>query len=568
MLKSKTYKVGFWRTLLKYYHIAPVIFVSTISLNLLALALPLVMIQVYDRIIPYKSHETLWFLTIGCAIAMVLEAICRHLYNRVVLWTGARFESELSLKLFDRIACSQICDRNIPIGESLNHFNNITKLKASYSQNILQSSVDFPFTILFFYGIFQLHQDVGTYISAIGFSYLLVVFILRFFYQYAHKRYEEASDIRQNLLHDFLTKIHNIKSHSFEHIANLRFRTTQNRASRYRLIQNFINSVPEGLGYLMTQCSLFVIVAVGAPAVIKGEMTMGILTACMIFSGRAIQPLVKFGSFWMHLVEAREARIGLNQLFMSAKPMIENPAPIVPPLYLEVQDLGYNFASKVEGFKNLNLQIKESEFIGIVASNSNGVSAFLQILSGLLMPDEGRVTLGPFNISDMPFDKLSRSIGYISSDSTLLQGTVLDNISNFDPNLEHAALEYSHHLGLTGLVGDLPFGYHTPVGRESGRVLPTSTLQLIQLTRVLCLNPRVLVLDRTDQYLEGDLLARFMSMLTSMKGFLTIVAATDNLNILRLADSVYKIRADEISRQSEEQFLPTDMSGQIRVWAA
>ena len=207
---------------------------------------------------------------------------------------------------------------------------------------------------------------------------------------------------------------------------------------------------------------------------------------------------------------------------------------------IQIDKIDFDYAEK-EILKNINLEIKKGDFISISGNSGEGKTTLLHLIAGLLTPKNGSVLVDglAINLSDFPF----QFVGYASQQPFLFQGTLLENITMIDENVDFAYLdEIIKALDLAAWVEALPNGINTPLLIES-KELSGGQKQRIALARVLYFKPTILLLDETTNQLNTMLEEKILAYLKqlTLRKELTIIAVSHGSKVGEFADKKYTI---------------------------
>ena len=190
-----------------------------------------------------------------------------------------------------------------------------------------------------------------------------------------------------------------------------------------------------------------------------------------------------------------------------------------------------------------NLDIRPGEAVAIVATNGSGRSTALSIIAGLLRPQKGSVFYDGTPLGPRDPRPSNGSVGWLPRQGTVFNGSLIDNLTSFRGGVTvDIALELAARLGLDRYVASLPQGYETEIGGGQTETLPGGVRQSIAIIRALVDAPKILLFDEGNNNLDRDTNERLLRLLADLKGKTTIVLATYQPSVLRLADRVVELR--------------------------
>ncbi|MGN7613942.1 peptidase domain-containing ABC transporter [Magnetococcales bacterium HHB-1] len=526
---------------------------ATLLINLLSLALPLTLMQVYDRIILFGSVSTLGWLVFGCLVALLIETLLRLGRSWISAWMAAKLEHRVSMGVVKQILSCRLFDyEREGLGVHLDRINAVPVLREFYAGQIFQVLLDLPFSLLFFVAMAYLGGWL-VWIPVISMALFgLLVFFFQKRFEMARLRQSEVNDRRFNYILETLGGIHLLKSLNLEEQMLRRHERLQAGMAEDNLRTTFWSSVPVVLGFFFTQGAMLGVVLAGAAEVIQGSMTVGSMAACSLLSSRATQPLQALAALWIRMTHARIARDKLAAV-EKMEPEVAPDAPSFPKdIEGEITLKGVSFRYQDDLpwlFDDLSLSIKARSIVSISAAGAEGGTTLLQMMMGLFKPQKGEVLIDDYSVTEWDRSDMHGCVEYLPDRGVLFKGTILDNISMFDPNKRLAALDAAALLELDSLVSRLPMGYETLVTAQSNRSMPSGLIQRISVARALVERPRILLLDKTTSAMDQRSTDVVMRLLQSLKGQCTIVIVSQKSSLMALAEQHYLLTGGRLEAQ-------------------
>lgn len=539
---------------------------ATLFINLLSLAMPLALLQIYDRILPNAAESTLSLLIIGVGTALILEAFLRLGRSYVSGWMGARFEYLAGCGAMQRLLGTSISEfERQGSGVHLEQLNSLGTLKEFYAGQAILVLCDLPFAVIYLSVIFHLA----------GWLVLVPIGLITFFALSAlgvgrrlHKALDArmiADDRRFNFIIEALGGIHTLKSMAMENQILRRYEKLQESCAEadHKVVMNSSSAL--NIGALFSQVSIFTVVGLGATLVIDGALTVGGLVACTMLSGRSMQPMQKAAGIWTRFQAIRLARDRVGKLF-ELEPESEAGLPELPPVTgaIELQNVSFGFGRGKDGedlpliVKNVNLKVAAGETVGISGGNASGKSTLLSLMKGVLRPTEGSVLIDGNDLGKFDPVSVRGQIAYLPQHGEIFNGTILENISMFRPEREEAALETAKRLGLDSIVARMPLGYDSKVGEGAHEALARGIKQRIAIACALVDRPRVLLFDEANTALDSKSDNILHAVLENMKGHCTLVLVTHRPSLLKLSDRRFHIEDGYLTEPEKDapQLIP------------
>jgi len=537
---------------------------STLLSNVLALALPLAILQILDRVVSNQSLETLAFLVIGVIIALILEEVLRSINGHVTSWLGARFEHNTSVAALERLmhVPSQRYQRDEP-GVHEERILATTKVAEFYSGQALLVLFDLPFVAIFA----ALIYIIGGWLVAVPvFLLLLFACLIYYFGNWIRKQVQQRivlDDRRLGFLTEVLSGIYSVKTLTMESLMLRRYERLQETSSGLgeALIRG--NALAANMGMLFSQAMIVSVVFASSWLVMSGKMTPGGLAACMMLSVRALQPLRRGLSVWMRYQSFVAAHDRLNQVFDLPYDNDEGK-PAMPPVTkgLELRNVTLSYEGESHFrfdprmtprnttpdkgedaalFSNLSLTLEAGQYIAILGVSGSGKTSLLSLMSGLLRPGSGEVMVDGLPLNSYATNSVHKEIALLPQTGTIVSGNILENLTMFDTSLNEEALRISGKLGLDQIVAGMKLGYETNVGEGVAETLPAGVRQIITIVRALVRNPSVILFDEANISLDMRLDQLLRDYLAEQKGKCSVVLVTHRPSFINLADKTYSL---------------------------
>lgn len=511
-----------------------------LMLNLLSLAMPIMILQVYDRIIPHQSYGTLVMLIAGVLIALSLDATLRIMRAWLVGWSAASEEHAAACAAVDHILHADLpsFDKK-SAGEHLQNLGALNRLREFYSGQAMTALIDFPFAGLFLLLIAYL----GGVLVLVPLTLLAVFFICAI---YAGRRLKTAlehrgaaDDAKASFVVSVLGGIHTAKSFAIEAPLLRRFENYQDVVTQDSYRVAMASGLAGNLSAAFGQLSLILTAGFGCLLVLHGGLSVGGLSACTLLAGRAIQPVQRVLGTWLRLQDMSLARSHAAEIFDLPAPPRVAPAPGFSPQGRVIIDrASYSYQDGTQVLKEISLNIEAGEVVAIGGDKASGKSTLLQLAAGILPTQSGTVRVDDIDPALLGLSRLRGRIGYLPQQGTIFRGTILENMTGFrnDEESIQRAKETGAALGLDSVVDLLPRGYQTLLADTAADPVPPGIKQRISLVRVLMDNPALLLFDDADRALDKEGYNRLFRLIGRMKGRCTILMVSHDQNLLSFAD--------------------------------
>lgn len=525
-------------------------------LNILSLALPIMMLQVYDRIIPHQSFSTLIMLMIGLGLALFFDMGLRLTRSYLTSWASASHEHVAScaaLSIFSKSDLSSFERKSS--GEHLQNLSALGKLREFYSGQAWTALIDLPFVVIFLCLIAYL----GGILVLVPVS-LLAVFVLNAMMagkvlRSSLESRSHSDDNKASFVVSVLSGIHTVKALALESFLLRRYESLQEKISNdsYRVASASGNA--SILSSTFGQLSLILTVTAGFYLVLNGDLSVGGLSACSLLAGRAIQPVQRVLGTWLRLQDLSVARIHAEDLFQvpvqTRKHIPLHSLKAQGRIVLDDVCLGLDRKGETV-FDHLSLSVDPGDIIAVTGDDNASKSNLLQLISGILPPEKGTVRIDDINPAEHGLADMSKLIGYLPQDGMIFRGTILENMAGFrtDDHSLDMAKEAGNELGLDKIINLLPRGYQTMLFDTVSDPIPPGVKQRITLARILMHKPSVLLFDQSDRALDKDGYNLLFRLIGRLKGQCTMILMTHDQNLMSFADQFYELRNGKLRQMT------------------
>lgn len=531
----------FWDVIKGNRRIYRDVLLAALLVNLFAMAMPLFVMNVYDRVVPNQATDTLWVLAAGILIVLIGDMALRHMRSWFVDAAAARADTQLSARIMERVLGMRLEQRPASVGSYANSIQSFEAVRGFTGSMTVLTLIDLPFFLLFalIIGLISfwlaLPLIVGTAIALI-YALSVAARLSRI-----SEDVSGASAQRNSALVEGLFALETLKAFG----ATGRVQKAWEDATEYlsaqvarqRLLGGSVGTVTA----LIQQTVGAVLIIVGVYLVINGEISQGGMIAAYMLSSRAMAPIAQTSSLMTSFYQARtslaqlDETVGQPQERPSGKSWISRPS-ISGDIAFRNVVFGYPGA-QAEALKGVSFHVRAGERVGIVGRVGSGKSTVGKLLLGLYQPGDGIVMIDGVHAGQIDPDELRRRIGFVPQEPVLLNGSVLENILLGAPRDDRsqnlsAALEVA---GLGPMLGASAEGLQMPVG-EGGNRLSAGQRQAVAIARAVAMNANVLVLDEPTSAMDGRLEAHVTKALADFAAGRTMLLITHKPAMLELVN--------------------------------
>lgn len=529
----------FWGELARYKRQFGEVALGSFVANMLAVAVALFSLQVYDRVIPHQSTATLWMLALGAGFAILLEAGIKIARARLMDGAGRAIELSVQKLLLKRLLGMRSDKRPTSPSGLFSAMREFSSVREFFTASSVGALTDIPFIFLFLLLVSSIAGNVVFVLIAGGVLMVLPGFFLQRRMVELSRQSQGASAKTSRLLHEAIYDLDTIKSARgearFERLWAELTTLQAMKSSEQRKLSAILTFWAQGV----QQATYIGAVIAGTYLVFAGEFTVGTIIAVGILSGRTLAPLTQLAGTLARWSNVRNALDGLEGIATSEQDESETRThlrrDVIRGAY-DLREVAFAYDDDAQSIDVPGLTIRDGQHVAVLGANGSGKSTFLKLLAGLYGPTAGRVLIDGVDMSQIAPRDLRRNIGYLGPDVRLFAGTLRDNLNltllDRDDDRLLAALDFA---GLGPFVRGHAKGLDLEI-RDNGEGLSSGQRQSIGWARIWLQNPRVVLLDEPTAALDTTLEATLVSRLETWLEGRTAVIATHRVPILALTE--------------------------------
>ncbi|WP_170423476.1 type I secretion system permease/ATPase [Ruegeria arenilitoris] len=512
----------------------------SLFLNLLMLAGPLYMLQVYDRVLTSQNVETLIALSVLLAGVFVVIACLDLMRMRILGRLAARFELTVGAPVLGAAMCRRV-QGEIQAGDNL--VEDVNGFREFISGTTLTAFFDAPWIPIYLLVLYVLHPYLGL-LGLAGAVLLTVMALIN--NARARTPMQSATQARGRSDALFNTSDKNAEMvHALGMKSDLLCRWTSLQTEAH---QHKTRAADRVAGFSVISKTVRMglqsaILGLGAALAITGESTAGVMIAATIVLARALAPIDQLIGQWRSFLAARGSYTKLSKLtdeFADTPPNLHLPRAF-KSLDVKIAQAGPPRAINAS-IRQVDFGLVAGDVLAIIGHSGSGKTTLGKMLAGIWHPQRGEVLLDGSPMSKWNEEDLGKQIGYLPQDVDLFDGTIRENIGRFSVAIDDAeVLRAAREAGVHEMISALPDGYETRIGR--GFFLSGGQRQRLALARALYGDPFVLILDEPNSDLdaEGEQALRDAIMAAQARGAIAIVM-THRPATLQAANKVMVLR--------------------------
>ena len=482
-----------------------VVFLFSMSgiINVLALTGSFYMLQIYDRALTSGSIPTLVAISTLAIGLYLFQGFFDVIRSQVLVRVGARLDKRVA-PLAHQVAID-MPRFGFSTAESLERGRDVDTVRGFLGGQGPVALFDLPWMPLYLVFVYFLHPMLG----ALTFAGAFVLTILTIITEVMTRRLSGATHqavIARNTIADSNARNAEIlKAMGMARRAVARFERANGEHLALQTRTNDIGGTFGALSRVLRMILQSAILGLGAYLTIIGELSAGTIIAASVASARALAPVDLAIGNWKGVVAARTSFARLKETMIALAALdvpMQLPAPqaslLVEKMTVAAPDSGRVLMSDVE------FELKAGQALGVIGPSGGGKTTLVRALTGIWPVLRGSVRLDGAELTQWKDEDLGRHIGYLPQDVSLLDGTVEENISRFDPESDpRATIAAAKAAGIHEMIVRLPEGYRTRVG-AMGAALSAGQRQRIGLARALYKDPFFVVMDEPNSNLDGE----------------------------------------------------------------
>ncbi len=526
------------------------IILASVVINTVALASSFYTLQVYDRVVPTGSSQTLLVLTIGVVFAILYEFVSKKVRGALSLKLVTEIDKKLARNVYNRFLSIRLdqMPRNVgTLAGQIKGYETVRNFLANITSYLI---VDLPFALLFCGVIFYIAEQL----ALIPLCFFILGISLGLF---SRKRVMQLSNtIRttQNkntgLLVESVEGAETIKSGQAGWRMLGHWLRSTDEARKNDMSLKKISETSQYIIQSSQQLSYVFLIASGALIISQGELTTGGLIACSILSSRILAPVAMVPNQIMQWGQVKSALLGLDQIWALKDDHHGIDKPLVPESikgHFRFEDVIAKYTDQ-PALVIPELHIQAGEKIGILGPVGAGKTTLLRALSGMYKPQQGKILLDNMDLCHIAKPLLSEHTAFIQQEARLFAGTLRENLilGLIDPG-DEAILAASEQTGLLdNAINTHPEGLHQPI-YEGGTGLSGGQKQLVNLTRSFLRKPNIWLLDEPTASMDRALEVKVTQALQdTILDDHTLFLVTHKIEMLALTDRILFVMKNKI----------------------
>jgi len=520
-----------------YSHVA----IAALVVNILALASPLFVMNVYDRVIPNGAIPSLIALAFGLGIAIVFDFILRIVRSRIIDMTGKQVDVVLAANIFEHVMSLKMAQRPQSVGIIANQLREFDSVREFFTSGTVVTITDLAFAMIFLAVLYLIVGPLAIVPAVMLPLMVLVGFALQRPLDRAMKRLQAESAARHGVLVEALSGMETVRATGAEARMQGAYERSVAATARSGEDVHFWASLALTAASTAQQITTLVIVIWGVFLVMNGDITMGALVAASMLAGRVMAPIAGIAAVITRATQTFTSLQAIDRLMS-----LERERPVgrsyvtrrIEHGRVAFDNVTFKYPNASDtALDKVSFKIEPGERVGIIGRVGSGKTTVGRLLVGFYDPNDGRISIDGIDARQYDPADLRNGVGFVLQDTDLFYGKLRDNITLGRVSAtDEEVIAAARLAGVESFIAGHPQGYDMPIA-EQGRSLSGGQKQSIGLARVLIRKPKILFLDEPTAHFDTRSETEFLERLKALASRdMTIIVSTHRPSLLGLVD--------------------------------
>lgn len=540
----------FWGVIAENRSLYRDVLLAAFLINLFAVAMPLFIMNVYDRVVPNQAFDTLWVLSAGVALIIIGDLVLKTMRNRFVDLASSRADVKLSAYIMERVMGTRMEQRPASAGSFAANLRAFESVRDFIGSATVIAFIDLPFALIFFavIGWIAWPMLIPLVIGAV----LLLLYALAVqgrMHELAETTYRAGAQ-RNATLVEGLVGFETLKALGAEAPIQRKWEKSAALLARVGAQLRLLSTSATNTSAFMVQAITVSIVILGVYLIGERALSMGGLIACTMLASRAMAPIGQVAGLLVQYHTASTALTSLNQMMQAEVERPDDASFITRGTIqgaIEFKDVSFNYPNQQNAsLRGVSFKIKAGEKVAILGRIGSGKTTVEKLILGLYRPTSGAVLVDGIDQRQLDPAELRRHIGYVQQDVMLFYGTLRENITLGAPLADDAdVLKAAHIGGIADLVNNHPQGFDMLVG-ERGESLSGGQRQGVAIARAVINDPSILLLDEPTSSMDHSSEEEIKKRLRDFMPGKTVILISHRTSLLDLVDRIIVMDAGRI----------------------
>ena len=520
------------------------IFIASLIYTILGILAAFYFKVLVDDILPDSLMKTLTTLSIGIIVLNIFKVILNAFRTHLLLYLSQKLDIALLLGYYRHVL-------ELPmnffgtrkVGEIVSRFNDASKVRDAISGATLTIMID---TLMAVAGAVILYlQNVQMFGITVIMVVLYLIIVLAFnkwYEQLNRKQMEDNSQLTSYLV-ESLNGIQTVKAYNAERKANRETEIKFVKLLKSIFDLSWVSNLQSSLKIFIELVGGVVILWVGSVCVIKGQITIGQLITFNSLLVYFLDPVKNLINLQPQMQTAVVAADRLGEILDLEAEKGENERKKLCPDSLSgdivFKDISFRYGTRQLVLEDINLTIKKGQKVAFVGESGSGKTTLSKLLLHLYKAESGNILINDNNIEDIQIEKLREKIAYISQETFLFSGSILDNLSlGLDYATMDDVIEATKSAQAHDFINELPLRYETRL-EENGANLSGGQRQRLSIARAMLKKPDILIMDEATSNLDAITEKQLDKTISEYSENMTTIFIAHRLSTIKNCDQIF-----------------------------
>lgn len=524
-----------------------------------------------DDLVPSGLMKSLHIFSIGFIILIIFKVIMEAFRTQLLIHLGQKLDIPLMLGYYEHVI-------NLPmnffgtrsVGEIISRFNDASKIREAISGVTLTMMID-VFMVIIGGIILYIQSSLLFGVTIIPLIiYGIIVFSFKKKIEEINRETMESNAKVTSYLVESINGVSTVKVFNSEREVN-----SETEKRFIKLIKNvfkseYINNFQVTLKSLVKGIFSIAILWLGTVQVIKGNISFGELlsfNSLLVYFLNPIENIINLQPTLQTAIVAAERLAEI--LDLSLEKSEDEHKKIIPNTLngeIEFKNLDFRYGSRSLILKNINLKIRKGERIALVGESGSGKTTIAKLLINFYQCEKGELIINGYNIKDINIESLRDKIAYISQETFLFNGTIIENLSLGNPYLTYEEIiEACKKAQIHEFINSLPLRYNTLV-EENGANFSGGQKQRLSIARAILRKPEILIMDEATSNLDSITERAIENTIHEFSKGMTTIIIAHRLSTIMRCDNIYILENGEIIEHGNHKELIERKAKYYSLW--
>ncbi|WP_332843950.1 peptidase domain-containing ABC transporter [Paraclostridium bifermentans] len=547
------------------------IFISSLLITIFGIIGSFYFKFLLDDIIPNNLKQSLTMVSIGFIVLAMFKVIMEAFRTHLLIHLGQKLDIPLMLGYYEHVI-------NLPmnffgtreVGEIISRFNDASNIRQAISGVALTMMID-VLMVLIGGGILYSQSSYLFTLTIIPLAiYGIIVYSFKSSIEKANRETMEKNSKLTSYLIESINGIETIKAFNSEREVNLE---TEKRFIKFikAIFKNeCINNMQVSLKSLVKGIFAIAILWIGSTQVLNGKISFGELLTFNALLAYFLSPVENIINLQPTVQTAIVAAERLSEILDLELEKSEQEDKKINPKSLKgnisFKDVDFRYGTRNLILKNINMTIKQGERIALVGESGSGKTTLAKLLLNFYQCEKGEILVNDYNLLDINVEALRDKIAYISQETFLFNGTILENLMLGNPYLTYEEIiEACEKAQIHDFINSLPLRYNTLV-EENGSNFSGGQKQRLSIARAILRKPEILIMDEATSNLDSITEKAIERTIHKFSEGMTTIIIAHRLSTVMRCDNIYILEKGEIKEKGNHEELLDQKGRYYKLW--